>query len=67
MDKILLYCYHYDPVGKKYALMATNLMRIGGVVTVACLSLLVGGLWLKENHHSKNNKSNYFLEIHHGK
>ena len=50
IDRVLLFCYHYDPAGKKYALMATNVMRLGGVATVICLGLLVGVLWLKENH-----------------
>jgi len=34
VDKLLLFCYHYDPQGKKYALMATNLMKLGGVLMV---------------------------------
>jgi protein SCO1 len=39
-EKLLLYCYHYDPQGKRYALVAMNVMRLGGAVTVA----LIGGL-----------------------
>ena len=50
IDRILLYCYHYDPAGKKYALMATNVMRLGGVATVLSLGLLVGFLWIKDSH-----------------
>lgn len=34
IDKLLLYCYHYDPMGKKYALFALNLMKLGGALTV---------------------------------
>lgn len=34
VDKLLMFCYHYDPKGKKYALMATNLMKLGGALTV---------------------------------
>lgn len=39
VDKLLMFCYHYDPKGKKYALMATNLMKVAAGVTV--FSLLI--------------------------
>lgn len=48
VDRIILFCYHYDPAGKRYVLMATNVMRLGGLVTVGCLSLFLGILWVKE-------------------
>ena len=41
MDQLLLFCYHYDPVGKKYALFATRLMQGAGALTVIGLSVLV--------------------------
>jgi protein SCO1/2 len=34
VDQFLLFCYHYDPKGRKYALMATNLMKGAGAMTV---------------------------------
>lgn len=34
VDRLLLFCYHYDPVGKKYALFATRLMKGAAGVTV---------------------------------
>jgi protein SCO1/2 len=39
IDKVLLFCYHYDPVENKYVLFATNFMKAGGVLTV----LILGG------------------------
>lgn len=36
-DKLLLYCYHYDPQTGSYALMALNAVRLGGMVTVVTL------------------------------
>jgi protein SCO1/2 len=30
--KVLLFCYHYDPVENKYVLFATNFMKAGGVL-----------------------------------
>jgi len=41
VDQFLLFCYHYDPQGKKYALMALNLMKLAGAATVAGIGLLI--------------------------
>jgi protein SCO1/2 len=38
-ERLLLYCYHYDPRGKRYALAALSVMRLGGAVT----AILIGG------------------------
>lgn len=37
IEKVLLFCYHYDPVSNKYVLFATNFMKAGGVLTVLIL------------------------------
>jgi len=47
-DRILLYCYHYDPVAKGYVPFAENLMRAGGVLTVLILALVLYSLWRRE-------------------
>jgi len=44
MDRLLLFCYHYDPKGNRYALLATRLMKLGGVVTIVFIAGLVYGL-----------------------
>jgi len=41
VDKILLYCYHYDPTTGKYGLAVLTLIRLGGVVTVAGLAAFI--------------------------
>jgi protein SCO1 len=41
VDRFLMFCYHYDPKGRKYALMAINLMKLGGAVAVAGLAVLL--------------------------
>lgn len=38
-DQLLLLCYHYDPATGKYGLVLTNIMRLGGILTV----LAIGG------------------------
>ena len=40
-DQILLLCYHYDPVTGRYSRSAMNLMRAGGVTTVAVLGSFI--------------------------
>jgi protein SCO1/2 len=42
LNRILLFCFHYDPVGKKYSLYARNIMKAGGILTL----VLLGGLLL---------------------
>jgi len=37
VDQLLLYCYHYDPTTGKYGLVAMNLLRLGGALTVLAL------------------------------
>jgi protein SCO1/2 len=37
IEKVLLFCYHYDPVENKYVLFATNFMKAGGVLTILIL------------------------------
>jgi protein SCO1 len=42
VDQLLLYCYHYDPATGKYGVIAMNVVRLGGVLT---LVLLGGFIW----------------------
>jgi protein SCO1 len=48
IDKIILYCFHYDPDARGYVLFAQNVMRAGGVVIVVFLGVFVGSLLAKE-------------------
>ena len=53
LDHVLLYCYHYDGQGG-YALAAMNIVRAGGVVTLASLATLLLVLWRRERRRSKD-------------
>jgi protein SCO1/2 len=44
-NALLMYCFQYDPVGRKYALYARNVMRATGAATVLFLAALLGVLW----------------------
>jgi protein SCO1/2 len=38
VDQVLLYCYHYDPANGKYGMVIMNVLRLAGILTVACLA-----------------------------
>ncbi len=44
-DKLLLYCYHYDPATGKYGLAILNIMRLGAIATVLGLGAMVFVFW----------------------
>jgi protein SCO1/2 len=48
LNRVLLYCYHYDPAGRKYALIATNVMKVAGGGAALLLLLLLAALWRRE-------------------
>ena len=48
VDQVLLYCFHYDPTTGRYGAVAMNIIRLGGIVTVAALSLFLIASWRRE-------------------
>lgn len=47
-DRILLYCFHYDPAARSYTLVAMNIMRGGGVLALLLLGFALFRLWRRE-------------------
>jgi protein SCO1/2 len=41
VDKLLLYCYHYDPATGKYGAVVMNVVRLGGALTLFGLVALI--------------------------
>ena len=41
VDQLLLYCYHYNPATGRYGVVAMNLVRLGGVVTLIVLASFI--------------------------
>jgi len=58
MDRLILYCYHYDPDSRGYTLAATNLMKLGGGATMAALGLFLGLLWYGEKQRRRHSDRN---------
>jgi len=52
LDRALLYCYQYDGHQRKYSLVATRVMRIGGGVTVIALAGFLAVMWRREKKKS---------------
>ena len=50
IDELLLYCFHYDPESGRYGVVVMNLIRLGGVVTVA---LVAGFILLMRRRESR--------------
>jgi protein SCO1/2 len=48
IDRILLWCYHYDPTANAYVLFATNVMKVGGVLTVLIMGFFLWRLFRAE-------------------
>ena len=48
-DLIALYCLQYDPESNSYVAHASNLMRLGGFLTVVVLGMILFVFWRREN------------------
>lgn len=48
VEKLILYCYHYDPQGGKYVVLAMHVMQIGAGGVAAILIAVLSLLWLRE-------------------
>lgn len=48
VDKLLLFCYHYDPLSRSYVLFATKVMKLGGVLIVLVLGATLVFFWRRE-------------------
>jgi protein SCO1/2 len=48
IEQIILYCYHYDPQGGKYVLVARRVMQVGGGAVGLVLFGFLGLFWGRE-------------------
>lgn len=46
-EKVLMYCFSYDPDSRSYVPMAFNIMKLGGLVVMLSLGTLLGVLWFR--------------------
>lgn len=47
-DRVLIYCFRYDPKAGKYVPVARNIMKAGGALTIFVMAIAGFFLWRKE-------------------
>ncbi len=57
IDKVVMYCYQYDPDSGSYAPVAINIMKLGGLATLIILGIFLGSLWLREKRKKQTSKN----------
>ncbi|NBC64933.1 MAG: SCO family protein [Bacteroidetes bacterium] len=56
VDKVVLYCFSYDPDSQSYVPVALNIMKLGGLATVIILGIFLGVFWKRERNSSQSPK-----------
>ena len=46
VERILLFCFQFDPRKNKYTIYAYNIMRVAGGITVLLIALLLLPKWI---------------------
>jgi protein SCO1 len=54
MDKLILYCFQYDAKTHKYALVALNVMKVAGLLTMLVLGGFLVVQWSRERHRPRH-------------
>ncbi|MDF1544282.1 MAG: SCO family protein [bacterium] len=52
LDRLILYCFHYDPDAGSYVVFAANVMKLGGAVSLLIFGLFLGLLWKRDRRRS---------------
>lgn len=52
-EKLLLYCYHYDPATGKYGLAILRVLRLGGILTILGLGAMGLVFWRRNKRKEK--------------
>lgn len=57
VDQLLLYCFRYDPSSGRYTAVVMNIIRLGGVLTVAVLGAFMLLMWRRDARRHKSGLS----------
>lgn len=49
-DRVLMYCFSYDPNSNSYVPVALNIMKVGGLIIMISLGTLLSVLWLRNKN-----------------
>lgn len=56
MDRVIMYCFTYDPSSQSYVPVAMNIMKLGGLATLIFLGIFLGVFWRRERLFSQSKK-----------
>lgn len=56
VDKVILYCFTYDPDSNSYVPLAMNIMKLGGLATAIILGIFLSVFWRRERGSSQSPK-----------
>ncbi len=56
VERLLLFCYHYDPASQSYVPFATNIMRLGGVLTMLIMGIMLLVFFRRERRRATANR-----------
>ncbi len=54
LERLLMYCYHYDADSNTYTPLAMNIMKLGGAITLIFLVGFLALLWVRDRTKKKN-------------
>lgn len=54
IDRLLLYCFHYDPDSRGYTVVAANVMKLGGAATLLVLMIFLSLLFYGERRRKRS-------------
>lgn len=54
IDRLIMYCFHYDPDARGYTVVAANIMKLGGAVTLVVLALSLSLLFYGERRRKRS-------------
>ena len=57
MDRVLLFCFQFDPKRRRYSWYAYNIMRAGGALTLFLILCFLIPVWIRESKKSKQGVS----------
>jgi protein SCO1/2 len=54
VDKLILYCFHFDPIANKYTLFAMKAMRAGGALAVIIMAAFLLPFWIRHRREKQS-------------
>ncbi len=57
MDRLILYCFHYNAKSSKYSLMLSNIMSGGGALILVIMAIFLAPFWIRNFRHKTHQKS----------